>query len=588
MTEFISGFENGTIASGATSEWQPLGTTPTINTTTPRTGTNCGRCAATTTGTSNMTASVSAGVSTSFSLPYAARFAFRVNTLPASNTEEFCQLPEGKRLRISSAGVIAAWSSVAQLAAGSTTLSTGTWYVVEVFTDASGNTKVRVYADGSPAGADELTCSSTAQSGTFILGKVVNRNGNTVSFDYDDVRVKDTSPSTYLGDGKNILVKGNSTTPTYDAFTKTSSLRIDQVWNDTPFSATNNASSSANADTKQTIKHNATGIGASDTINTVATKLVAKKGISGTAVTVEELHRVGGSDATSSITLGTSDTLFQAFWPSIPSLTDLDASEVGVFRHVGGTISTTVEDAWLEVDYSLSTGRTGSLAATLAAVTLSAAGQVIVKGALGLSLADVVAAGAGLAQTLGSLVQTLAAVTLASAGGSAIHGTLARTLAAMRSSSTATARSYSPIVRRQDWPTILAQMVYDARCEPFAWGTHDCCIWAADVIQAMSESHVDLAATYRGTYSDEAGAAAVISAATGGGDLEDLIEAIATANGFIEVTPNKAQRGDLALADTVTGPAAGIIGPDGRQGIFVAPDGLTLVDLTDIRRTWRI
>ena len=71
-------------------------------------------------------------------------------------------------------------------------------------------------------------------------------------------------------------------------------------------------------------------------------------------------------------------------------------------------------------------------------------------------------------------------------------------------------------------------------------------------------------------------------------DLEDLIESIATANGFLEVTPNKAQRGDLALADTVTGPAAGIIGPDGRTGLFVAPDGLMLLSLTSIRRTWRI
>src|SRR5262249_34214803 len=133
-------------------------------------------------------------------------------------------------------------------------------------------------------------------AGVMVFGKFNNRNGQSITSDFDDIHVLDTSPTGYIGDGKILAYRGNSSTPTYDAFTKTSSLRIDQVWNDVPVSATNNASSSANADTKQTIKHNATGLTA--TINAVKTATVGKKG--GTPPpTIEELHRVAGSDSTS-------------------------------------------------------------------------------------------------------------------------------------------------------------------------------------------------------------------------------------------------------------------------------------------------
>ena len=106
------------------------------------------------------------------------------------------------------------------------------------------------------------------------------------------------------------------------------------------------------------------------------------------------------------------------------------------------------------------------------------------------------------------------------------------------------------IARLEDWPTTLADMVLAAADEPFAWGTHDCCMWTADVVMAMSVDGIDLAAPYRGTYSDAAGAADVIAAATGGGTLEDLMEMIAEQYTLPEVDPTFAWRGDIALFDT--------------------------------------
>ena len=106
------------------------------------------------------------------------------------------------------------------------------------------------------------------------------------------------------------------------------------------------------------------------------------------------------------------------------------------------------------------------------------------------------------------------------------------------------------IARLEDWQTTLADMVLAAEDVPFAWGTHDCCMWTADVVKAMSVDGIDLAAPYRGTYSDAAGAADVIADATGGGTLEDLIVMIAAQYTLPEIPPAFAQRGDIALFDT--------------------------------------
>jgi hypothetical protein len=229
----------------------------------------------------------------------------------------------------------------------------------------------------------------------------------------------------------------------------------------------------------------------------------------------------------------------------------------------------------------------GSFAVTLGAITLVATTSDKIHGALAKALADITLAGTGSTKLKASLAVPLGAVTLV-AQGKVRGGTLFVTLDSIRLNATGTARTYGVIERRQDWPTVLAQMVYNARCEPFVWGTHDCALWSADVIQAISLNNVDLAASYRGRYSTAAGAAAVIAAATGGGDLEDLLVMVATQNNFTEVAPTQAQRGDLVLATTADGPAAGIVGPDGAEAIFVAPSGLTFLSLGELSRAWRI
>ena len=61
-----------------------------------------------------------------------------------------------------------------------------------------------------------------------------------------------------------------------------------------------------------------------------------------------------------------------------------------------------------------------------------------------------------------------------------------------------------PRTRLPDWRLALSNLVRTQRDAPFAWGTHDCALWAADGMLAVSG--VDIGADFRGTYSTAMGA----------------------------------------------------------------------------------
>ena len=95
------------------------------------------------------------------------------------------------------------------------------------------------------------------------------------------------------------------------------------------------------------------------------------------------------------------------------------------------------------------------------------------------------------------------------------------------------------MARLKNWPSRLAALVEAARLEPFAWGRHDCCLWGADSVLACTG--LDPAAKWRGTYSDAAGAAALLQQLGG-------IAAVAAMAGP-EILPRLAGAGDVGLID---------------------------------------
>jgi hypothetical protein len=139
--------------------------------------------------------------------------------------------------------------------------------------------------------------------------------------------------------------------------------------------------------------------------------------------------------------------------------------------------------------------------------------------------------------------------------------------------------------RADDWPERLHEAIQAQRRLPFAWGSHDCALFVADCIWAMTGT--DLAADYRGKYTDEAGAAATIKQVTGGSTVEDVAIKAAKDHGLAEISPKLAQRGDMLLFDLAGGPTLAIVNLDGVHALAVSPKGLTRLRTLDAKRAWR-
>jgi hypothetical protein len=142
--------------------------------------------------------------------------------------------------------------------------------------------------------------------------------------------------------------------------------------------------------------------------------------------------------------------------------------------------------------------------------------------------------------------------------------------------------------RVQDWPTLLFHFIESRRSTPFAWGRHDCCLFAADGI--LAQTGLDLAAgIFRGKYRDALGAARLVRKHGG-------IEAIAVKGcarfGYKPVPVLMAQRGDMVLLPASAtgnpgkGPALGVC--VGAEAAFPGASGLVFLPMASCRRAWRI
>lgn len=105
-------------------------------------------------------------------------------------------------------------------------------------------------------------------------------------------------------------------------------------------------------------------------------------------------------------------------------------------------------------------------------------------------------------------------------------------------------------MRRLNWHQYLAQTLQAAMTRPFSWGEHDCCLFAADCVLAMTG--VDLAAEFRDTYHSATGAKKAILARAD--SLTALID---------EMLPRAdvrlVQRGDVVLFDGPQGETLGVV-----------------------------
>ena len=131
--------------------------------------------------------------------------------------------------------------------------------------------------------------------------------------------------------------------------------------------------------------------------------------------------------------------------------------------------------------------------------------------------------------------------------------------------------------RHRQWQSRLDALVCARLHTPFGWGTHDCCLWGADVVLAVAE--VDPAAPYRGTYNTEQAARALLAEHGG-------IAGLATAHLGAPVLPSLARPGDLGLVQTAAAETLAVcLGTH-----WAAPGlaGLALLRTTHVSAAWRV
>lgn len=134
-----------------------------------------------------------------------------------------------------------------------------------------------------------------------------------------------------------------------------------------------------------------------------------------------------------------------------------------------------------------------------------------------------------------------------------------------------------PTHRLRDWPERLAALFAAREAAPFTWGVHDCCLFAADAVLAVT-GH-DPAADLRGTYTTAAEAVRVLGQH---GGLVGI--AIARAGRVVPVA--LAQPGDVGLSHhDPDRPALAVWGGSSWHG--AAAVGVVALPPGAVVRAWR-
>lgn len=133
-----------------------------------------------------------------------------------------------------------------------------------------------------------------------------------------------------------------------------------------------------------------------------------------------------------------------------------------------------------------------------------------------------------------------------------------------------------PARRLRDWQPRLAALIAQRMQHPLVWGRHDCCLFAADAVLAVTGA--DVAVDLRGTYSTAEGADQLLQRLGGLAELciERLGPVIRTA---------LAAPGDVGIAQ-VAG-VRGLVVCGGAHWLAVGPHSLQPLPSDIVLRAWR-
>lgn len=126
------------------------------------------------------------------------------------------------------------------------------------------------------------------------------------------------------------------------------------------------------------------------------------------------------------------------------------------------------------------------------------------------------------------------------------------------------------------WRAAFEALVRARMATPFAWGSHDCCLWAADAVRA--QTGVDPAKPWRGTYSTARGARDLVQQLGG-------LPAIGALAGPA-VPPLTAQAGDIGLVQHEGRDLLAVCA--GPLWLAPAAAGLAALPLSEAVAAWRV
>jgi hypothetical protein len=141
------------------------------------------------------------------------------------------------------------------------------------------------------------------------------------------------------------------------------------------------------------------------------------------------------------------------------------------------------------------------------------------------------------------------------------------------------------MTRTPTWNTALAEFIHERLTSPFVWGQNDCCLFACDAVLAMTG--VDLAASFRGKYSDTKSAYKLIKSYAGGG-LSEFADKVAAENSIQEVGLNYATGGDVVLVTGDQGDTLGVVELNGRDVVATGPEGLMRLPRANWKKAWKV
>jgi hypothetical protein len=142
------------------------------------------------------------------------------------------------------------------------------------------------------------------------------------------------------------------------------------------------------------------------------------------------------------------------------------------------------------------------------------------------------------------------------------------------------------MTRKPDWQSALSEYLDGCEGTVFKYGRFDCCLFVCDAILAMTGT--DVAAAFRGKYSNRIEAIRAIHETTGRKTIQSVVEAVTTQFGMKEVNISLAQRGDVVLLQRCNDYSVGIVDLSGKFMVMASRDGIYRIRVFFGYRCWSV